>query len=340
MKYIISIKLILAFFVWSIDQSVQGAVVASKMACVVNPLRKFQQPNLLKLLSQQQPVKFYRSGYFMPVQSSFWFFTRYLASLVKAPIRVPALQQKASEPWSFLENTSNQVCSDPRLLWSNVRMADNTNCGYHALKNIKTLMNALNFFKVEEILSQPKIQSDLQSLPLFLNDLSYQVEFVHQKREKDIKNNLARSMQLNNRSIDDALTNSFLKKTRNNLSACLRSYVNANDGHIKTDYLGAGELESLISEKESVLKNDILIFEYLPGQDTDFWLFDKNKDRLNSFNQNKNDTLGVLWTEDGFGHWVGYVAAKRDGKVTIFELNSIESFKPKHKNVLLDLLKS
>ena len=61
--------------------------------------------------------------------------------------------------------------------------------------------------------------------------------------------------------------------------------------------------------------------------------------RVVRFKQSLNDMIGIIWNEDGFHHWVGYVARKEHGRVTIYVMNSIAGKEPQHIAKLYEMLK-
>lgn len=255
-------------------------------------------------------------------------------------LEVPVLQQRSDQP--FMLNRKNletegdgTILGQSGLLWKNVRMYDNTNCAYHALKNIRFMLTALQDQKIDvskelnnkdSLLNQQLLQTNN-----FYDDLATGVSQIFQKRKKEVCEALKLPIDSNNLTM--------FKNGRSRLSDRLKSYVNSNDGYIKVDDLSGDEVESLIQPEGHEIQNNVVVIEYFP-EISELVLTNKVKKRIENFKKFQNDTLAIIWNEDDFHHWVSYVAHKTNGKITIYEMNSISGKNPANVSKLFNALMS
>ncbi|MBP7854798.1 hypothetical protein KAZ82_02545 [Candidatus Babeliales bacterium] len=263
----------------------------------------------------------------------------------KKPIEIRAvkvLQQKTDQPWMLhgknLETINGgSIFGHPELKWGNVRREDGTNCGYHAVKNLRIFMDALNNRSIDVDIELNKPSSVLNRQ---LNDLDELIQHIpewstkiYDKRKQDVINALRKkSITVPERDVE-------FKALRPALPEMLRSRVNINDGHIKTEDLDGAEIENLIKE-EPELKDKVIAFEYIPGIPVDMMMSENMQAKIDAFKAASNAQLGIVWNEEGFHHWVAYVAVKREKNVTLYRLNSIGHKQPVHEPELLKLLQS
>ena len=259
--------------------------------------------------------------------------------------RVPVLQQKSDKPF-FLHGTNLETENDgtvfgqPGLFWKNVRTGENMNCGYHALKNVRTLMNGLQDprVNVSADLANPRslLHQQLNAPDHLIPDLASWSNDVYQKRKNSIYKDLQKAPEDNPAA---------LKRKRDFLqSDTLKSYVNVNDGYIKVDDLGGEELEKLIKTEVPAIKHNVVVMEYTPGipgilLDEQVQMSPAMQARVAKFQSSQNDVMGILWNEEDLGHWVGYVAHKENGQVTIYAMNSSAHREPQNISKLYAMLR-
>jgi len=267
-------------------------------------------------------------------------------------ITLPVLQQKPGTRWIGKEG-SVVMQSIPGLLWSNVRMEDGGNCGYHALKNLLIVLAALQDNQGKDINSL--VAKDLNSVDLLLPFLEKYTPMVYQERLSAIKSDLGISGE-------KAMSDDELKKKRNELEGdFLKSFVNINDGHVKTDYLTTFEAQLLVNnlpEKFKRFESKIIILsdhdseilmnpeselhatmQFLNANDPESaMVLQHSLNGLQSFKNAQDDILGVLWTEINYRHWIAYAIQKVDGKiVAIYYLNSASHKLPNKVKELFEL---
>jgi hypothetical protein len=272
-------------------------------------------------------------------------------------VEVSVLQQKTDVPFTWhgsnLETSGDgTVVGDPGLMWTDVRKYDGTNCGYHALKNIDLLIGALrkngSRFVADE-LSKPNsiLKQQLTGQESLISGLADWSNKIYQVRKENIYTKLETMLEeevKNGRQNGDLyreLKNILDTKSEDNSVALkdfrsrfpherMRSYVNANNGHIKVDDLSGREIERLVEHDEGDLQNHVIVVDYIPGMPFDEMLSDPVKSKIENFNKSTRDTLGIVWNEDGLNHWVGVVMHKENGKVVMYVMNSIPGKKPQY----------
>lgn len=116
---------------------------------------------------------------------------------INGVIDVPVLQQGFSDGWPF-GNLGNLG-----LMWDDVKGIDGGNCGYHALKNVLFLMNALerNQDQFISALLQKQPFFDCMSIwaPMIYEERSYDVDvsWLGGQEIDYLKNNLGRLLKIN-----------------------------------------------------------------------------------------------------------------------------------------------
>jgi hypothetical protein len=266
---------------------------------------------------------------------------------------VPTLQQNNSSPWTLrntnLETSGNGgIWDNPELLWKDARINDGTNCGYHVLKNIITVMSAISnlgerFY--QDMLNQESIvRQQLLSLDHFLGYFGNWAPIIFQKRKQDILHDLQfKNLVPKEQTIGIPLDKQKLKDIQPTLPKSIRSFINMNEGFIKIEELIGSELELILraNDEFNTIRKNIIIIEYDPelvsiGVDP---IGETNQKRIQKFLQSNNDTLGIMWTESGgFNHWIGFVAHKQNGQTMVYYLNSIHHKQPRHAHAVLKLL--
>ncbi len=252
---------------------------------------------------------------------------------------IPVLQQNSSIPWTRgetdLEANDNTVWDTPGLLWKHVRQQEGLNCGYHALKNISIILSEPPTVNIQLELSQSNsaLNQRLTSTLFFIDYIGSWAPMIYQYRKNLIGNEL---------SLVRPYPNNFKGKGDFLQRADVRAYIDSNHGNIKINHLGGNEVEQLIQLEFPSLQKNILVIEYDPivaithGQEAA--LGKKNIRRLLAFKEADDDRIGVLWTEEGFNHWVGYVALKQQGNISIYYLNSIHRKDPQYAELLINIL--
>ncbi len=251
-------------------------------------------------------------------------------------IKVPVLQQDSATPWKTsevdLESHEQTVLGTPRLLWKDVRMQDGNNCGYHALKNILIMLNSsLSAEQLNIQLQDPNstINRQLTSLPDFVNYIGSWAQKIHNTRKQILLKNLG---------LQEPYPDNF-KELRSSLGyTFMKGLVDSNTGHVKINDLFANEVENLVENQSQTLQNNIVVLDGL----SNLGKTKKGKEylkRIQQFKEAKDGRLGILWTEPGFNHWVGYFAIKEDGKVTLYYLNSTNHANPRQTQELINMLK-
>lgn len=256
-------------------------------------------------------------------------------------IDVPVLQQNSATEWP-VEQESKVDERMSGLLWKNVRNEDGTNCAYHALKNILIALHQRSE-DVEKYLSLD---------PLF-DVLRRWVPVIYDGRLRLVKKELGIP---DNQKASDRL---LLSKRSSLTQGWLRSYVNSNDGHIKTEFLEVPELQRLVDGLPMDLQNNIVVLDdqkarILQGSPQEVAeavmlmgfedqatadALQATETRLQAFKKSLDGTLAVAWTECGFDHWVAYVIQKKAGQILQIQyMNSIADKKPKMSQYLFDLL--
>lgn len=250
---------------------------------------------------------------------------------------IHVLQQDSSKEWILrgkpLETNDNQIHDTPGLLWKDVRMQEGLNCGYHALKNISIILQeTFPIAKLNKELQNPssEIRKSLMSRDFFLNYIGSWAGVIHGTRKLAIVKNL---------HLAEPYPDNF-KDQRTKLGhQFLKDYVDINTGRIKTNDLYANEVQQLINFEFPELTKNIVVFDDIdnlrsttPGK--------KTLQRLEDFKKANTDKIGIVYTEHGFNHWVGYVALKENGEVNLYCLNSISAMKPSNIQPLINLIKS
>jgi len=116
-----------------------------------------------------------------------------------------------------------------------------------------------------------------------------------------------------------------LKNNRDNISEHLKPLINSKDGHIKIENLSQGEMDKLLTEHFPDINNDTLVLTPtdLGGEIEGIKIDPSEKiNRIKTFQNASKDTLCIIWNEEGFGHWVTFVADKYNNKVDLYYLNS------------------
>jgi len=241
-------------------------------------------------------------------------------------------QQDSSSPWHDLEQNDQTVFGTPGLLWKDVRMQEGLNCAYHALKNISVFLELnLTSNEINAQLQDPAsdMYGKLTKAGSFIHHIAPWAMAIHKHRQKIINQNL---------KLKEPYPDNF-KGLRNNISeAFIKEYIDANTGRIKINHLYANEAEIIIKDFFPTLQKNIVVFDEIEQME----LTNKGKQyltRVQRFKEAHNDRLGILWTEQGFNHWVGYVALKENGKITLYYLNSMEGKEPQQTKALMALLK-
>jgi hypothetical protein len=256
---------------------------------------------------------------------------------------VDVLQQRADVAWkkrgiNLEQEGTGTVQEHPELLWKNIRQAERTNSGYHALKNTQIMMAALHDPYAQDVSAEVKDPSSvfgkaLNDLDTLLYHMPTWATQVYEERKAQIAKHLSRKRLVMPEHDAD------LKHIRHHLPQAVRSYVDADDGHIAVDNLSASELNRLI-EHTSDLKQHALAIEYAPHTPLSAQLTDPMKKQIETFKKDPNGHLAILWNEPGFNHWVSYVVEKKEGKLTIYELNSVAGKEPVHAAQLFALLRT
>jgi hypothetical protein len=251
-------------------------------------------------------------------------------------ITVQVLQQNSAlQNWPKKLHNLN-VLDNPELKWKTVIQDEGLNCGYHALRNTELMVAALSRNrKNPNISTNPFLDQED-----FIQFAAFPFNSIFESRKRLLIQYLK-----NNGGYDtcvDPKTNQFiakkLKENRSFLSESLKLFVNSNDGSIKLNDLGAGELERLIDENSSLaaLKRNgqLLVIDFDPellqlGVNP---FGDSNQRRIDIFKASPNDLLVVLWNDPHFHHWVSYVFDKENNTTTVYFLNSSEKHNNGHPN--------
>lgn len=242
---------------------------------------------------------------------------------------VSVLQQNSSDKWGNLEG---DTLPGRLIQWNHVRQEEGTNCAYHALKNIRLVMDVATNpgLNLDKELSNPNstLNQQLQDRRILLSDLALKVPDVYDYRKDNISKALKKELH------DGPIS----KEDQTKLPGDLRSRVNGNDGHIKTENLDGVEVEKLLEKEDPTLKNNTLVLEYIPGLPASAMLSEAYQRRLDQFKSRRNDQIGIVWNHNGFGHWIGYVAVKRDSEITLYDFNSVQGKKSVYIPELIKLL--
>ncbi len=266
---------------------------------------------------------------------------QHIPPLMTKDVRV--LQQDSSIPFqsrgSDIETQGNgTVVGTPGLTWRNVRKEEGTNCGYHALKNSTLMLESLHHSDSAtwHQLSDPsrELSRQLQSQDILIPHIATKAPTIYQQRKKKVIQELTKKGV----SVPDNPSDSFFLQHRSKLVGDTQDYVNANDGHIKTETLNEDEMEKLLqTEPRAIQDHTIILTPAMVHPDVTDAYRDVNS-RLQKFQQSSNDTLSIIWTEPRFNHWVNYIAHKVHGKVVVYKMNSIQAKTGTFGNRIIQML--
>lgn len=241
--------------------------------------------------------------------------------------KIPVLQQDSSKEWKYdgqlLEANDQTVYGRPGLLWKHVRQQEGLNCAYHALKNISLILqdNSSSLKELNDKLQNPNssLSKDLLSPDTLIKHIAPAVATIHEARKEAVQKELRKQGIIDN-----------FKDLRPHLKYT-QDYVDSNTGVIKINHLFGGEAERILQLEPKSLQRNILVVDgnlQNPMKQT----------RLKEFQAATDGKLGILWTEPGFNHWVGFVAIKENGTVNIYSLNSISKLNPPGEAALIKQL--
>jgi hypothetical protein len=144
-----------------------------------------------------------------------------------------------------------------------------------------------------------------------------------------------------------------LKKIRTRLldGSDAQLFIDEDTGSVRTDFLNEDEANMLVDECAKdvdpgvlgstsglIQKNKVIV---LSSGDVELIAKKEGVESktlvIKDFNKAITTTLGILWTEIGFNHWVGLVLSKKEGRTTIYYTNSLKNHVPKKLGEMLKL---
>lgn len=263
--------------------------------------------------------------------------------------QIPVLQQDGSKPFTLHGKNIEEV-SQGKILgiqghtWKQVRTEESLNCGEHTLKNIVIMLEA---FKDNQSLSadleleQSMISSSLLNRERYTNALALMTPQIFEFRKNQANAVLGVHAIQDPGNSDEVKNARAVLKAAGNLAA---EDIHASQGYIKTNWLSGAEMQKVLQNYAEGHAKDIFVLEYQPRMqgrfDQAFSDFtDSMENRLAEFKHKPNDALGICWTEDGYPHWIGFIAVKEQGTLRLYEMNSLSHLQPNYKSELVKLLK-